>query len=44
MVERGKNEKRFYHIKNLQSTKTPSVIDVYDLWFYHIKNLQSTKT
>ena len=34
----------FYHIKNLQSTKTePSMTDQSQL-FYHIKNLQSTKT
>ena len=35
---------RFYHIKNLQSTKTVwEKIQRY-IWFYHIKNLQSTKT
>ena len=34
----------FYHIKNLQSTKTTGK-DIEQLpWFYHIKNLQSTKT
>ena len=34
----------FYHIKNLQSTKTPNRL-VWEHWqFYHIKNLQSTKT
>ena len=34
----------FYHIKNLQSTKTGLVNDDKTLMFYHIKNLQSTKT
>ena len=34
----------FYHIKNLQSTKTCFVVGVCDVEFYHIKNLQSTKT
>ena len=35
---------KFYHIKNLQSTKT--FIQNFHLIerFYHIKNLQSTKT
>ena len=34
----------FYHIKNLQSTKTYQRSDENELGFYHIKNLQSTKT
>ena len=34
----------FYHIKNLQSTKTPGYNEAGDPRFYHIKNLQSTKT
>ena len=34
----------FYHIKNLQSTKTGSRVAEQPEWFYHIKNLQSTKT
>ena len=34
----------FYHIKNLQSTKTMPSLTVQDEKFYHIKNLQSTKT
>ena len=34
----------FYHIKNLQSTKTPRPRLLLQLSFYHIKNLQSTKT
>ena len=34
----------FYHIKNLQSTKTaPDKVPIVTS-FYHIKNLQSTKT
>ena len=35
---------RFYHIKNLQSTKTFILIMINIEKFYHIKNLQSTKT
>ena len=38
------NEEQFYHIKNLQSTKTFSVNYTPVIVFYHIKNLQSTKT
>ena len=34
----------FYHIKNLQSTKTNTAAVVENNRFYHIKNLQSTKT
>ena len=34
----------FYHIKNLQSTKTRRKADLQRVMFYHIKNLQSTKT
>ena len=34
----------FYHIKNLQSTKTLFVTAFIIVEFYHIKNLQSTKT
>ena len=34
----------FYHIKNLQSTKTNAVNEEFYELFYHIKNLQSTKT
>ena len=34
----------FYHIKNLQSTKTGGVDLSATTEFYHIKNLQSTKT
>ena len=34
----------FYHIKNLQSTKTSSNTSDNGIMFYHIKNLQSTKT
>ena len=34
----------FYHIKNLQSTKTSPQGYHKTLPFYHIKNLQSTKT
>ena len=34
----------FYHIKNLQSTKTRYIDFVTEQKFYHIKNLQSTKT
>ena len=34
----------FYHIKNLQSTKTPNLVTATGAVFYHIKNLQSTKT
>ena len=34
----------FYHIKNLQSTKTRVCSPVKEDQFYHIKNLQSTKT
>ena len=34
----------FYHIKNLQSTKTEHGYVFGFVWFYHIKNLQSTKT
>ena len=34
----------FYHIKNLQSTKTEHTIHENTIRFYHIKNLQSTKT
>ena len=34
----------FYHIKNLQSTKTLTAYYTMIQWFYHIKNLQSTKT
>ena len=34
----------FYHIKNLQSTKTPWHVRHHHSKFYHIKNLQSTKT
>ncbi|WP_418811977.1 hypothetical protein, partial [Phascolarctobacterium faecium] len=34
----------FYHIKNLQSTKTKKGKDWEEELFYHIKNLQSTKT
>ena len=34
----------FYHIKNLQSTKTVLFHGCSDAQFYHIKNLQSTKT
>ena len=34
----------FYHIKNLQSTKTDVLQNHLPLQFYHIKNLQSTKT
>ena len=36
--------RRFYHIKNLQSTKTVALPLTLSLLFYHIKNLQSTKT
>ena len=35
---------RFYHIKNLQSTKTADMVGNLIALFYHIKNLQSTKT
>ena len=35
---------KFYHIKNLQSTKTGAPIFLIMIEFYHIKNLQSTKT
>ena len=34
----------FYHIKNLQSTKTQNRGKLVRQRFYHIKNLQSTKT
>ena len=34
----------FYHIKNLQSTKTYKTFGEGFWGFYHIKNLQSTKT
>ena len=34
----------FYHIKNLQSTKTTKLPWKERREFYHIKNLQSTKT
>ena len=34
----------FYHIKNLQSTKTFADTGNEAQKFYHIKNLQSTKT
>ena len=34
----------FYHIKNLQSTKTRTFVFIDGVPFYHIKNLQSTKT
>ena len=34
----------FYHIKNLQSTKTKNSLLTKMSEFYHIKNLQSTKT
>ena len=34
----------FYHIKNLQSTKTDAKALITPEKFYHIKNLQSTKT
>ena len=34
----------FYHIKNLQSTKTRHWLNKLSNMFYHIKNLQSTKT
>ena len=34
----------FYHIKNLQSTKTHKTPETSAIKFYHIKNLQSTKT
>ena len=34
----------FYHIKNLQSTKTCDGCGKGYIGFYHIKNLQSTKT
>ena len=34
----------FYHIKNLQSTKTGHINTPLLEKFYHIKNLQSTKT
>ena len=34
----------FYHIKNLQSTKTAAGRIIPGYLFYHIKNLQSTKT
>ena len=34
----------FYHIKNLQSTKTGIMERHLTKQFYHIKNLQSTKT
>ena len=34
----------FYHIKNLQSTKTVTGVGDAKIKFYHIKNLQSTKT
>ena len=34
----------FYHIKNLQSTKTQFSTSHLASLFYHIKNLQSTKT
>ena len=34
----------FYHIKNLQSTKTIFNAIKQCFKFYHIKNLQSTKT
>ena len=34
----------FYHIKNLQSTKTFKAKPYAAAKFYHIKNLQSTKT
>ena len=34
----------FYHIKNLQSTKTATKRNNAAGRFYHIKNLQSTKT
>ena len=35
---------KFYHIKNLQSTKTSQGAAWCLIKFYHIKNLQSTKT
>ena len=35
---------QFYHIKNLQSTKTLLLVFRKSGKFYHIKNLQSTKT
>ena len=35
---------QFYHIKNLQSTKTIIFVKLFRRQFYHIKNLQSTKT
>ena len=35
---------KFYHIKNLQSTKTRVARAHNRYKFYHIKNLQSTKT
>ena len=34
----------FYHIKNLQGTKTAPCSEITDAGFYHIKNLQGTKT
>ena len=37
-------KKEFYHIKNLQSTKTFRGVFIMLVKFYHIKNLQSTKT
>ena len=38
------NQLLFYHIKNLQSTKTAAAYVARYIVFYHIKNLQSTKT
>ena len=43
-MEIAKDYIKFYHIKNLQSTKTGIVNDDKMFMFYHIKNLQSTKT
>ena len=37
-------EYAFYHIKNLQGTKTDVAAVSGDDLFYHIKNLQGTKT
>ena len=38
------NLEMFYHIKNLQGTKTNEEFSNLEIGFYHIKNLQGTKT
>ena len=44
MINKTRRTKQFYHIKNLQSTKTAQANADLGAAFYHIKNLQSTKT